>query len=102
MDTQELLVRVKRNLMITWEDSDTEIMLKEMILSSQRYFKDKAGIELKFEKEAAETELLCERVRYAYNNALDDFEKNYGSEIAALILDSALSANEREKSDGDG
>ncbi|MCT4573210.1 hypothetical protein N3930_39330, partial [Bacillus thuringiensis] len=43
-----------------------------------------------FSKELTPKDLLLERCRYVYNNAGDEFEKNYKSELSRLILDVAL------------
>lgn len=96
----EFLEIIKRNLMITWEDSDTDETLKNFILNAASYLNEKAGYDLTFEIGSVEAELLVERVRYAYNNALDDFEKNFSSQLSAFILNCALSIMPEGDSDG--
>ncbi len=87
---QTLLKEVKDALMITWEDEDTDNTLTDYINSSLSYFIETVSESLDFPLHSPERELVVERVRYRYNNALDDFEKNYASELAALIQRMAL------------
>ena len=90
MDNQEILIKVKDNLKISWEDDQTNRELLDYIESARKYLLNLSGVELTFARGSSEIELLVERVRYRYNNALDEFEKNFASEIAAFILDMAV------------
>lgn len=90
MDNQAILPKVKDNLKISWEDEQTNSELLDYIESARKYLLNLSGVELAFEEGSREIELLVERVRYRFNNALDDFEKNFASEIAAFILDTAV------------
>lgn len=75
MDNQEILIKVKDNLKISWEDEQTNRELLDYIESARKYLLNLSGVELTFARGSREIELLVERVRYRYNNALDDFEK---------------------------
>lgn len=98
---ESLLEEVKRALMITWEDEQTDRTLLDYIQSSKVYFLSTVSDALTFEKETVERELLIERVRYRYNNAVDDFQKNFMREIAALIQSEALKKRKKAgESDG--
>lgn len=83
-----LLIDLKDKLQITWTESDSQLM--KMIVRGQKYFNELCDIEFTFEDGSTERELLLERCRYDWNNALDDFETNYHKELSRLILDSAL------------
>lgn len=96
MDNQEILIKVKDNLKISWEDEQTNRELLDYIESARKYLLNLSGVELTFARGSREIELLVERVRYRYNNALDDFEKNFTSEIAAFILDMAVQNHLKE------
>lgn len=96
---QEIVVYLKENLGIDWNDDDK--LLTRKIKTSMAYFDRKTGVSLTYEDNSAELELTLERARYDWNNALDDFENNYKSEILSLIMDVALSQEPKED-DADG
>ena len=78
-----LLSDVKRELGITWADTDTDGKITELIKKSMFYLVDKLGGDVDFSIPGYARELLFERVRYARDNALDVFENNYRHEIKA-------------------
>ncbi|WP_251867869.1 hypothetical protein [Enterococcus malodoratus] len=84
----ELLTDVKDKLYVSWSDNDEQI--KKIILRASKYIQLKITQELSFTPDSEEYELMLERCRYDWNNALDEFEKNYSSEILALIQSYAL------------
>ena len=85
MDT--LLDQLKSRLRITWDDEDDE--LNKKILNAKAYLSNLTGASFDYEKEESAKELLIERCRYVYNNAGDEFEKNYHHELSRLILNVA-------------
>lgn len=86
--SKELLEEVKDKLYISWDDNDKQV--KDIIIRSCRYIQSKISEQLLFTNESEEYNLMLERCRYDWNNALDEFEKNYSSEILALIQFYAL------------
>jgi hypothetical protein len=91
MDQQTIDVVVqdlKNNLRITWSEEDAN--LKKIIERAETYLNDLCGTSLDFSKEAQPKTLLLERCRYVYNNAADEFEKNYHQELSRLILKVAV------------
>lgn len=86
--TSELLKDTKDKLYVSWSDNDEQI--KKIILRASKYIQSKITQELSFTPYSEEYELMLERCRYDWNNALDEFEKNYSSEILALIQSYAL------------
>lgn len=86
--TSELLKDTKDKLYVSWSDNDEQI--KKIILRASKYIQSKITQELSFTPDSEEYELMLERCRYDWNNALDEFEKNYSSEILALIQSFAL------------
>lgn len=86
--TSELLKDTKDKLYVSWNDNDEQI--KKIILRASKYIQSKITQELSFTPDSEEYELMLERCRYDWNNALDEFEKNYSSEILALIQSYAL------------
>lgn len=86
--TSELLKDTKDKLYVSWSDNDEQI--KKIILRASKYIQSKITQELSFTPDSEEYELMLERCRYDWNNALDEFEKNYSSEILAFIQSYAL------------
>lgn len=81
-----LLDLLKAKIDITWSDSATDSKLKEFIESSIAWFVEKTGyVEFNYLQASTERELILTRVQYARENMLDDFSKNYKSEIVAMI-----------------
>ena len=89
--SDDLLEEVKDNLFVTWKDNDDQI--KIIILKSMNYLQSKVYQKLTIEVFSGydiEHTLLIERCRYDWNNALNEFEKNFASEILAYIQKYAL------------
>lgn len=95
----ELLEGLKHKLHITWNDDDAE--LQKTINRAKAYFKRITGKSFSFGQDDEETELLYERCRYVYNNAADEFEKNFRDELNRLIrfvaLEKRAAANGEQK-----
>ena len=96
---EQLLADLKAKLQVTWEDAETNRVLEMAIKNSQNYLNKTCGAEFTFAEGSAEYELLIERCRYDWNNALDEFATNYQREISALIMDVAVSKYEEAKAD---
>ncbi|MBO1005610.1 phage gp6-like head-tail connector protein [Pseudogracilibacillus auburnensis] len=62
--------------------------LKELLSFSIAFVKSKIG-EFDIEEHTSAKELVFERTRYAYNDALEYFEDNFLSEIISLSLEMA-------------
>lgn len=78
-----MLGLAKRKLNITWEDDDTDARLSEIIEDGIVELADKIGISdgFDFSQPGQERKLLLAYCLYGWNNALDDFERNYASDI---------------------
>jgi len=83
-----LLEEVKNSLRITWTDEDNH--LKKLINRSVAYLEDLTGTSFDYAKDEQPKSLLLERCRYVYNNAADEFEKNFQQELSRLILKVAI------------
>lgn len=93
----EILGFQKEHLQVNWTEDDDLITRK--IKRSMRYLQDKVGSALKFEDDSPELELVFERVRYDWNNALDDFETNYKHDLLSLIMTKAVEAHGADSGD---
>lgn len=87
-----LLDEVKDYLKITWEDEDTEV--QRIIDRGQAYINELTGAELDFETEGLARSLFFDYCRYAYNNATEFFEENFGTAILRLQLITGVAAME--------
>lgn len=78
-----MLGLAKRKLNITWEDEDTDARLSEIIEDGIVELADKIGISdgFDFSQPGQERKLLLAYCLYGWSNALDDFERNYASDI---------------------
>lgn len=79
-----LLKDIKNYLDITWIDAAGDEKLSGMILRGMSRINQIGGAEFDFTKEDLPRELLFTRVMYERANALDDFGKNYLSELNTL------------------
>lgn len=98
IEKEKLLGEVKSFLDITWDDDDTDREIWRNITTSIKYLDDVVGYELDYMIESAEGEelylslcseaydLMKTRVYYMREKALDDFEKNYRSDLTRLYL----------------
>ncbi|MGX5538148.1 phage head-tail connector protein [Bacillus wiedmannii] len=83
-----LLEELKSVLKITWNEEDAH--LNSILDKGKAYLLGVTNASFDFSKELTPKELLLERCRYVYNNAGDEFEKNYKNELSRLILDVAI------------
>lgn len=83
-----LLDELKDVLKITWKEEDTH--LNSILDKGKAYLFGLTNASFDFSKELTPKDLLLERSRYVYNNAGDEFEKNYKNELSRLILDVAI------------
>lgn len=79
-----LLDEVKEKLRIIGDDQDH--MLLDLIGRSEAAINEIIGVELNYEEPGEAQELLLERVRYDYNNALEYFEENFAAKILRVQL----------------
>ncbi|MBW3492066.1 hypothetical protein [Bacillus sp. FDAARGOS_1420] len=84
----ELLNELKDVLKITWNEEDASLI--KLLDKGKAYLSSLTNASFDFLKELTPKDLLLERCRYVYNNAGDEFEKNYKNELSRLILDVAL------------
>lgn len=76
-----MLDELKNYLNISWQDELIDKKLTQLVNESKTVLNHLMGIDLDYEQDQEAKELLFNRVRYAYNNALDEFEKNFAQVI---------------------
>jgi hypothetical protein len=84
----KLTDELKDALRITWDEEDES--LNEIIKRAEAYLLRLTGASFAFLTEEWPKEILLERCRYVYNNAADEFEVNFKSELTRLIMDVAI------------
>lgn len=90
MVTEELLEEFKEKMVITHKSQDRD--LKRSLSFSIAYVEDTCGkFDINGDKNTDKRakELVFERARYDYNEALEFFEDNFLSEITSLGIDMA-------------
>ena len=89
MTNAELLSQIKRDQNIPWSDDDDTLF--GHIQRGRTRLDGLAGDEMEYEEAGTETSLLFNYVFYARANALDEFFKNYASELLSLQIDKRVS-----------
>ena len=80
-----LIETLKTYLDITWDDPHTNAKLEGILARAQTKLCAYAGnTELAFEDGSEEQQLLLDMCRYVWNNASEDFEENYLSDLLML------------------
>lgn len=83
----ELMCIVKNYLDITWEDKAADVKLEDMIKRNMVAIDRVGGRAFDYESELKAQELLLNRIMYERSGALDDFSRNYASDLLELQLD---------------
>lgn len=76
-----MLEQLKICLNISWQDKLIDDKLTQLLDESKKALNSMMGVELNYESDEEARELLFNRVRYAYNNSLEEFEKNFSTVI---------------------
>lgn len=95
MVTVELLTEFKERMHISHNSEDDN--LERLLSFSLSYIKDKCGtfdVNGNKSTDKRAKELVIERTRYSYNDAIEFFEDNFLSEITSLGIDLASDTNE--------
>lgn len=82
--TNTLLDELKTYLDITWEDVHTDAKLSGILARAQTKLCAYAGADVDFAEGSEELQLLLDMCRYVWNNASEDFETNYLSDLLML------------------
>ena len=93
---ESLLIDVRNYLNITWEDADGDLKLSGIIKRGIKYIDGIAGSSMDYELEDKPKELLLDYCRYVRSNALEEFQKNYLSELITLQITQEVALYEIE------
>jgi len=83
MVTTNLIEEFKERMHVSHNEDDN---IKRLLSFSIAYVKSKIG-EFEIEENERAKELVLERTRYAYNDAVEYFEDNFLSEILSLSIE---------------
>lgn len=92
-----MLQVLKDYLKITWDDEDSNLL--NIIDRAKSVLNALMGVELDYDMSGPAQDLLLNRCRYDYNNALEYFEQNFRDAILRLQLQ--VAAELREEDDDD-
>ncbi|HEY4601256.1 MAG TPA: phage head-tail connector protein [Cerasibacillus sp.] len=98
MITDEFLKEFKERMHISHNSEDDN--LKRLLSFSISYIKEKCGefdLNGKLNTDLRAKELVFERTRYLYNDAVEFFEDNFLSEITSLGLDLAEEVDDNDQ-----
>lgn len=87
---------LRRYLDITWQDEHTDAKLDDILARAKAKLSQYAGAKLQFEDGTPEQQLLLDLCRYIWNNASEDFETNYLSDLLMLRATHQVEAMNRE------
>lgn len=82
--TAELLDAARLYNNITWNDADENALLTGILSRGMAYLDKRVGTELDYTAEDIPRGLLLDYSMYAREKALDEFERNYATEINSL------------------
>lgn len=83
---EELLAAAKNYLDITWQDPEEDVKLYGILLRGVGYLDHAAGVPLDYSDGTAARALLFDYARYVRAGALQDFGKDFSSELLGLHI----------------
>ena len=81
-----MLSDVRNYLNITWHDEEIDKKLISMIERGKAYLNARVGKSLDYESDGFSKTLLLNHIMYENSGCLDEFYKNYHSEILSLKI----------------
>lgn len=84
---EALLADAKNYLDITWQDPDGDVKLYGILLRGIGYLNHAAGVELDYGDGTAARALLFDYTRYVRAGTLQDFGKDFASELLGLHIE---------------
>lgn len=84
---KNLLDNIKNSLDYTFLDDEMDKKVMDSIIRGKTRINDIAGCELDYNQAGGHKTLLINYCRYDLAGKIDEFEKNYQSQIVTLLLD---------------
>lgn len=92
----EFFDAVKRRLSITWEDADSDELIRELMLDAEYTLDHKLGGEVDYFAAGQARSLYMAYMQYLYNAVEDEFDEAYKSEILQLRHKIAVEAEQAQ------
>lgn len=87
VEFNELMTSARNSLGIAFHDKDTDLQINRLLIESKNAIDTMVGEELDYNtNKYGQRELLINRVRYAWNNSLEDFDLNFLPVILRMQL----------------
>ena len=94
-----MLEDIRRYLQITYEDEDTDQVLRGLIERGKQIIDDYAGTPQDYDSEGMPRQLRFDYVRYGRSHALEMFEINFRHDLIALRELAEEKMNENQDTD---
>lgn len=96
-DVPDILLADARNYLdITWADGDGDVKLRGILARGMGYLDHAAGMALDYGEGTAHRALLLDYVRYVRAGALQDFGRDFASELLGLHIAGEVIQKEAE------
>lgn len=83
---EEIIMLLKNELLITWDDEETEQRLARIVTNAIPTMNFKLGAKIDYNQAGQEQNLFLIYCTYVYNNCAKDFDNNYQSEIYQIRM----------------
>lgn len=93
---ETLLLLLRNELYITWEDEATDMKLQRIILNAIPTMNYKLGATIDYSMDGMEQNLFLNYCVYVYNNCTYQFDDHYFNEIMQIRQYYEVNGNEKE------
>lgn len=91
------LDQVKRTLNVTWDDTDTDAKILDLMADAEEDLKHRLGAkDIDFYAAGSARRIFMAYMLYAWNNSLEEFDQAYRAEIIRLRHIFEVEADEEE------
>lgn len=84
MEVEYLVGLLKNELLITWDEDETNLKLSRIIIGGIQALDYKLGAKINYNEAGLEQELLLAYCVYAYNGCLNEFDEAYQNNIMQI------------------
>lgn len=91
---ETLLLLLRNELYITWEDEETSMKLQRIILSAIPTMNFKLGADIDYSEDGIEQTLFINYCVYVYNGCANEFDEAYFNELMQVRMKYEVLNNE--------
>ncbi|MGM9534897.1 MAG: hypothetical protein ACI3VR_06575 [Intestinibacter sp.] len=84
MEVEYLVELLKNELLITWEEDETNLKLTRIVTGGIQALNYKLGAEIDYTESGLEQEVFLAYCVYAYNGCLNEFDEAYQNNIMQI------------------